>query len=200
MRLIVVRHGETEGNVRKLLQGQMDVPLNGNGMEQARKVAERFRTEKIDVAYSSDLKRARMTAEEIMKYHPGTPFHLVRELREKSYGIFEGKEREAIREAILKSGLPKHKYKPPKGESYEEQSRRVMAFLEKVKEKHKGQSVLWVTHGGIKRTLVSRLMGMPLEEAVNTSYGNTAVSIINFSDKGHEMLVYNCTKHLEENQ
>lgn len=200
MRLIIVRHGETEGNVKKLLQGQMDVPLNENGMEQARKVAERFRTEKIDVAYSSDLKRARMTAEEIMKYHPGTPIHFVRELRERSYGIFEGKERETIREALASTGIPKHKYKPPEGESYEEERDRVMAFLEEIKKRHRGQTVLFATHGGVKRTMMGTLMGIPLEKAVNTSWHNTAVSIVNFSENGHEVLVYNCAKHLNGNQ
>lgn len=200
MRLLIVRHGETDGNVRKLLHGHMDIPLNENGKGQARRVAERLKGERIDVAYSSDLKRARMTCEEIMKHHPGVPVHYVKELREKSYGIFEGMGREAIRKAILESGLPKHKYRPPGGESYEEQNRRVMAFLEKVRKRHEGRSVLWVTHGGIKRTLVSRLKGMPMDEAVNTSYSNTAVSIINFSEDGHEILVYNCTRHLGENQ
>ena len=88
MRLIIVRHGQTDYNVKRIAQGQLNNPLNETGMEQARKVAKRLKDEKIDVVYCSDLKRTRMTAEEIMKHHPDVPVHYVKEIREMDMGIF----------------------------------------------------------------------------------------------------------------
>jgi broad specificity phosphatase PhoE len=196
MRLIIVRHGETEENLTGVPQGHMQNPLNDNGIQQARKVAERLKAEKMDVIYSSDLKRARMTTEEIIKYHPNVPLHFVKELREINYGIFTG-DKEGLNKAREESDLSKHEYKPPEGESYKEMNERAVAFLEELKKRHMGQTVLLVTHGGIKRVVTGRLMGMSMEEYKKADLGNTAISIINFTDKGHEVMLYNCTKHLE---
>ncbi len=197
MRLIIVRHGETEGNIKRTLEGHIEGTLTEAGVQQAKRVAERLKTEKIDIIYSSDLERARMTANEIIKNHPDVPVHYVKELRERDYGEATGKARDEVRSYRKKQNIKKHEYTPEGAESLLHMKDRLMGFLEETRRKHKGQTVLFVTHGGVKRVMVGTLNGMPLEDAIYMKWGNTSVSIINFSDIGHEVMFYNCTKHLD---
>lgn len=197
MRLIIVRHGQTEGNINEIAQGRMQDPLNETGIGQAKKVAERLKTERIDVIYSSDLKRAMMTADEIIRFHPDVPVHYVGELAERDYGDFTGKPFKFVNEKQVGSGLERNEYRPPGGESFRDVSKRADAFLDRILQKHKGQTVLFVTHGGIKRTLMGRLMAKTLEEARKANLRNTSISIVNFTDDGHEVMVFNCAKHLD---
>lgn len=67
--ILFIRHGETEYNAKGLTQGQLDIPLNENGINQAKKVKEALKDEKIDVIYASSLSRAKQTAEIINEYH-----------------------------------------------------------------------------------------------------------------------------------
>ena len=69
MRLIIVRHGETSWNKQKRLQGQNDIPISKIGLKQAKVLAKRLSSKNIDVIYTSRLKRAIKTAEEIKKFH-----------------------------------------------------------------------------------------------------------------------------------
>jgi broad specificity phosphatase PhoE len=69
MRLIIIRHGETNDNANGICQGQNDSPLSENGIAQAKSLALRFKDRKIDAVYSSDLQRAANTALEILKFH-----------------------------------------------------------------------------------------------------------------------------------
>ena len=130
MRLIIVRHGETEGNIKRIIQGHMQEPLDEAGIQQAKRVAERLKTEKIDAIYSSDLKRARMTAEEIIKHYPDVPVHFVKELRERDYGTATGKTRDEVRRYREAHNLPKYDYTPEGAESFQDMKDRLMAFLE----------------------------------------------------------------------
>src|ERR1051325_8568524 len=107
MRVILTRHGETFENANKITMGQgIDGVLNEEGVQQARKLADRLKEEKIDFAYTSDLKRAISTTEEILKYHPHTKMICVSELRERNLGIYEGKPNFEWKEAMQKSFLP----------------------------------------------------------------------------------------------
>jgi probable phosphoglycerate mutase len=69
MRLIVVRHGETKENSKKILMGHRHGTLSRKGVRQARETALRLSHEKIDIIFSSDLRRAKLTAKEIARYH-----------------------------------------------------------------------------------------------------------------------------------
>jgi len=114
MRLIIVRHGETDENRNDLLNGWLDSKLNSRGLEQAQKIAKRLKWMKIDVAYVSDLARAVVTAEEILKFHPKTKVHINKALREKSHGIFDGKAVEEMVTAREQSGALYEEFRPRK--------------------------------------------------------------------------------------
>lgn len=90
VRVYIVRHGETQENRDKIIQGQKDTELNANGMEQALMVGEALKDAKIGVAFSSDLGRAVKTAEAILLHHPGIKLHERVELRERGMGELEG--------------------------------------------------------------------------------------------------------------
>ena len=73
MKLILVRHGETEGNVKQIIQGQTHGKLTKKGIKQAKLLARRLKNEKIDVVFSSDLQRAKNTTKQILNHHCKIP-------------------------------------------------------------------------------------------------------------------------------
>lgn len=196
MKLILVRHGETEWNIEHRVQGQRDVLLNKKGKEQARKVALRLKNERIDVIYSSDLKRAKHTALEIAKFHK-VPLKYYKLLRERSFGKIEGMPVEEYRKMRERTGLPVYLYRPPGGENYVDLQKRVKKFLEEIKKKHSKENVLVVSHGGVIRTSISVLTGSPLEHAHEIEQRNTAVNVMELSPGSPPKIHYlNSTEHL----
>ncbi|OCF34027.1 hypothetical protein I316_04373 [Kwoniella heveanensis BCC8398] len=93
MRLFFVRHGQTEDNVRGIIQGHKDTPLNDYGREESRRVAERLKNAKIVEAWSSPLSRAQETAEIILQHHPGIELQLHDGIKERCLGSMEGRRR-----------------------------------------------------------------------------------------------------------
>lgn len=196
MKLIIVRHGETEENVKGIRQGHLPGKLTEKGREQARKLAERFRYEKIDAIFSSDLKRAKDTAKEIARYH-NIPVQYTEKLREISGGIYEGKPKEELHEAREKSRKTKLEFRPEEGETFEELKERVKNFLEELKKKYKGKTVLICSHGNYIETLLGILLKRPLEKSLEIKQSNAAVNIVEAKDSGeHEVRVINCIQHL----
>ena len=197
MKLILVRHGETESNVKELVQGHTPVPLNEKGLLQARKVALRLKKEPIDVIYSSDLMRARQTSTEIARFHKA-PLIYSKLIEERKFGKLAGLPRDEYKRLRDSSGLPKYLYRPPEGENYTDLSKRVKEFLSMVKKKHGRQNVLVVSHGGIIRTFVALLTKKAFEDIFDIEvHGNTAVSVIELKPGLPPKVHYlNSTEHL----
>ncbi|MCI9016927.1 MAG: histidine phosphatase family protein [Clostridia bacterium] len=93
MKLLLTRHGQTDWNVARKIQGTTDIDLNQTGIKQAELTREKLLNEKIDIIISSPLKRARKTAEIINKGR-NIPIIIDNEIKERCFGIFEGKTRE----------------------------------------------------------------------------------------------------------
>lgn len=92
--LVFIRHGETEFNKQGLWMGCTDIELNANGIAQAMTAAKELATKKIDIIYSSPLKRAYITAQTIAEQHPSSPpVIVIDELKERGFGILEGTPR-----------------------------------------------------------------------------------------------------------
>jgi 2,3-bisphosphoglycerate-dependent phosphoglycerate mutase len=153
--LLLVRHGETDWNADGRLQGHTDRPLSDHGRRQARKLAEELSGEEIEAVYSSDLARARETAE-VVGDRLGLPVELDPELREKDWGNWEGLtavERDRVEFA---------------GESTEAHQQRMLRALERISERHPGDArVLVVTHGGSMRRVQAAAMGLALPVVEN---------------------------------
>jgi probable phosphoglycerate mutase len=153
--LLLVRHGETDWNADGRLQGHTDRPLSEFGRRQAQQLAAELGGEELEAIYSSDLARARETAE-IVGERLGLPVVLDPDLREKDWGNWEGLtsvERDRV-EFV--------------GESTEAHQQRMLRALQRISERHPGEGrVLVVTHGGSMRRVQTAALGMALPVVEN---------------------------------
>ncbi|MFH1053086.1 MAG: histidine phosphatase family protein [Candidatus Woesearchaeota archaeon] len=197
MRLILTRHGETEENIKGIMQGHLHGTLSKKGIEQAKKLALRLKDEKIDCIYSSDLGRSFNTTKEIIKFHPNVPVDYVKELRERNLGEFTGMEKSKL-------GWDKNKSlvfaDPKKGETRKQLYDRAEKFLFKVLKKHKNDTVLFVGHNGINKAIILVIRGMDPEEIRSIeNFQNTSITILNIDEeKNHKIHIFNCGKHLNK--
>jgi broad specificity phosphatase PhoE len=158
-RFYLVRHGATEWNINKRAQGQADVPLTAEGRVQADEAAERLAKVHLDAVYSSDLSRARDTAEEIAKPHD---LDVIEDpdLREIDQGDWTGLTTDEIRERWPdRWGPARHYNARPGGESPQQVRTRALAALERIAEKHPDGEVAIVSHGGTIRWISAEALG-----------------------------------------
>lgn len=181
----IVRHGETEWNAQGLLQGHTDIPLNEKGYQQATLLKDSLSSISFAAAFSSDLSRARQTAEQIVKTSP----LLVVEspaLRERSAGKLDGIHLAQLKEltrpffesahARIKDtyfNTPWH----PELESSASVFKRVTQFLYSHVSTYHTQTVLVVSHGGVMRTLLDHFSFLPGERWVVDNCGFLKVRI-----------------------
>jgi alpha-ribazole phosphatase len=149
MRLILIRHGETDYSLARRYCGFSDPPLNDEGIRQSRQLAVRLKGMRIDQVYSSDLVRARQTAEIVFPQDTVEP---VADWREMNFGLFEGLTHEQIlhRYATLYRNWVDDpaRVKPLGGEGLRDFSKRVRERISAVVSQHEGRTVAVVTHGG----------------------------------------------------
>ncbi len=197
MKLILLRHGETEANVKEIIMGQTNDTLTERGIQQAKKAALRLKEEKIDRIYVSDLKRTIDTANEVIAHHPNVEVIYEPLLREANGGEFEGMPYGSIRRAADSSGVSRDEFKPKGGESVIEFKARIRKFLDMITEKEKGKTILVVTHGGVIANTIAHLFEIGEENIRNFLPHNTGITIIelDFKEK-HRILTLNCVKHL----
>lgn len=177
----VVRHGETKWNTKKMIQGHKDSPLTNNGISQAKELAKELRKIKFDIIFSSDLLRAKRTAE-IIAAERKLAVETTKLLRERTFGHLEGKTLGALKsfgnlEEIYRSKLY------PDIESDEEIATRMITFLREAAIAHAGKRILVVTHGGIMKALLIKLGYNDYENPVwikNAAYIHLATDGIDF--------------------
>jgi broad specificity phosphatase PhoE len=148
--ILLARHGETDWNLERRVQGHTDRPLNETGRAQAFALADRLSTESLDAVYSSDLARARETAAVIAGRH-GLDVIETSDLREKDFGSWEG-----LTDTEIMARFPNaQRGEWGDGESRAELADRVVAALTEIAAAHFGGRVLVVTHGGPMRAALA---------------------------------------------
>jgi len=162
-RLIIVRHGETDWNVEGRYQGQLDSALTSIGRGQAEALAERFSREEFSALYSSDLGRARETAERIA-VRTGHRVQLDSRLRERGLGQMQGLIRPEF-EAKMPEEYQRFRtgdwdWAPPEGESGRQSVERFQAGLTDLAQKHAGNRIAIVTHGGVLGGFLRIVLGV----------------------------------------
>ena len=158
-RLLLVRHGESEGNRDRTFTQHADVPLTPVGREQARAAAhrmmQRYRPSRI---VASPFARARETAEIIAEVL-GLSLELETAFREQSFGIFAGQPYDALLSDAAYHEGPRWNWRPPGGESLTDVYARVVPALDSVARAAEGQDVVIVSHGGVMVTMCAYVSG-----------------------------------------
>lgn len=197
MKLYLMRHGETDYNKKGLIQGQIDVPLNENGIRLAELTRDGFRREGLhfDLAYCSPLIRAKKTAE-ILLEGTDTPVIYDARIREMNFAEGEGVLLKDISVKPELSNIDALFHNPPAyrassiGESYEALFQRVEDFLEQEIYPKEGQyeNILVCCHGGIIRAFLAFLKKLELSEFWNNHQPNCSVNIIEIKDHSLRIL------------
>jgi probable phosphoglycerate mutase len=159
-RLLLARHGETAWNAIGRLQGRTDIELNDAGREQARSLAVQLGDAGIQAVWTSDLSRARQTGEIVAAALRLAPPQIDPELRERSFGVFEGLTRDecATRHPEAWQAWQAHTAAPPGGESRESVCARMTSALARILASEGGPALV-VSHGGVMRLWLMQLLG-----------------------------------------
>lgn len=181
MKILLVRHGETEGNFKGLYQGKSEYVLNEEGKRQAIKLGELLKDYNISKVYCSPQKRCIETLELMNKKFKNIV--LSEELREIDFGKWEGlnyKEIERLFPGEWKSFIADYiSFTFPEGDSFKDFYYRCNSFLDKLRNDKDNEVVLIVTHGGVIRALFSRVLSLGLKGFYRVNPMQGAYSEIN---------------------
>jgi len=192
--LLLVRHASTDSKEKGLILGHIDEGLNENGRQEAEKLALRLKKQKIDAIYSSDLKRAKQTAEIINKYHH-MKIKTSKKLRELDFGSFSGKPKKSLQENFRNNDFNVKKHGGI--ESAIDVRHRASNFLEGVIRKNKNKTVLVISHGITINEIFLYLTKSPDSEWKKFRHDKTGLSILEINPgKRVKIKFINCTKHL----
>lgn len=202
-RIIAIRHGETAWNRDTRIQGHLDIPLNATGERQAQRLALALATrEPIDAIYSSDLSRARQTAQAIAERLRQT-LVTTPGLRERSFGTFQGRtfaeiETESPDDALRWRKRDPAWVPPGGGESLLQLQTRVLNTLNELAGRHTGQQIVLVAHGGVMDLLYRAATGQDLRAPRTWQLGNTAVNRLLWTSQSLTLVGWADTQHLQD--
>jgi phosphoserine phosphatase len=204
-RFLLVRHGETDWNRAGKFQGQIDVPLNDNGRNQASLAAEFLKTIEIDFAFTSPMSRPKETAQIILKDRSELTLNEDADLREIGHGLWEGKFEAEIK-AEYPGELERWQSHPesvqmPEGENLQDVWTRATAAWQKIIAQvgNQTQTGIVVAHDATNKVLLCNLLGLGLADIWKIKQGNGAVTVIDYPDgiEGQPVIqALNLTSHL----
>jgi len=203
--VLFIRHGETDWNRIKRIQGHIDIPLATSGVDQAQRLAERFarearQGERLDAIYSSDLMRAQQTAQPFADVL-GLPLNLSKGLRERNYGAFQGHDSDEIAlrfpDEYSQWQTRDPGFSPPEGESQRVFYHRVVHALEPVVAAHPNGRISVVAHGGVLDCVYRFANGLPLDAPRNYALLNTSVNVVEFEDGRAKVVSWADVAHLD---
>ena len=181
--ILLIRHGETAWNAERRLQGHLDIALNAEGERQAALLANALAGQRIDAIVSSDLLRARQTADAVARVHK-LPVQLDRALRERCYGGFEGLlyteiaqrfplEFAAWQARDIDAALP---IGANRGETFRQFHQRVTAAMLRWAKAHPGKTLALFAHGGVLECAYRAALGLPLETPRDFKVHNASIN------------------------
>lgn len=200
-RLLLVRHGRSEANAQRRVQGWLDSPLDDVGRAQARAIALRLQHEAPEIVYTSPLCRAQETAEAIAQAL-SIPLVADERLRERGVGAITGLTNEEIgarfpgfQEQWQQS---RKMVAPPEGEQPAPFYTRVQAAFQSIIDRHPHGNVVVVTHGGVLASYLAQLLDMPEGYWAPFSFGNGSLSIVDLNGADFRVRLINDRCHLNE--
>ena len=199
MRMCLVRHGETAWNREHRMQGWTDIPLNAEGLLQAKALARELQGVAFDAIVSSPLQRALQTAQEVAA---GRPIALEPRLRERHHGELQGLTRLEMAQQYpdLAAALSQHQpgYQPPGGESIETFAERVPAALAHLQQQYAGKTLLVLAHGGVLDIAFRLASGQDLYSPRCHVLPNAAVNWLVAGPQGWQVEAIGLTHHLAD--
>lgn len=199
-RICIIRHGETDWNVERRIQGNVDVSLNATGVAQAAAAAAGLAGHAFDAVYSSDLDRAWRTAQTVADLL-GLTVTAERGLRERHYGVLQGltaaeiAERQPQVHARYKARDPDYDFET--GEALATFAARIVAAIEALSVRHPGQQLLLVSHGGVLDICYRRATGRPLSTPRDFTIPNAALNWFEVGPEGWHLIAWADRRHLE---
>ncbi|MFQ6082786.1 MAG: histidine phosphatase family protein [Candidatus Aminicenantia bacterium] len=175
VKIFLARHGQTDWNKEGRLQGWTNTDLNDLGKKQANALFNLLKEEKIQVIYTSTLKRSIQTAKPFIK-NTRIPVRNLDVLKEINLGLLQGHkntEKEVREELLFMDKDVKHR--APQGESFQDVFNRISFFVDKIIEKHRNETILIIGHSGVNSIILAKLLNIPLEKAVNIYQPNDLV-------------------------
>jgi probable phosphoglycerate mutase len=201
VKFVIARHGYSVANNEKRFSGQMDVELTNDGVIQAEETAKYVvENYKIDKIYSSDLKRAKKTAE-LVASATNLPIIYDKDIREIDVGKWQGLTFDEVREKYPNTfELYKNDVgfgHPNGGESYAEFTERAVRVIKKLALENDGKTVFVSTHGGFIRVLRCALNNLPLSEMKNIAHvANSSITILEYDNGNWEFTLIGYAEHL----
>lgn len=181
MRLVLVRHAETEESARGRCYGSLDVGLSGSGRDQCASLAGALVIEQVAAVVASPRIRARETATAIAAPH-GVDVRLDHDLRELDFGELEGRtydEIAASRPELYAQWMSEPtRVRFPGGESYADLAARSLAAVARLRAELDGRTVVAVTHGGVVRAVVSDVLGIPAERIFRIAVDPASMTVV----------------------
>jgi alpha-ribazole phosphatase len=199
-RLLLVRHGNTTINNAVRFLGKTDVELSDVGIKQAEQLRDRLAEQKIDVAYVSNQRRARLTAD-IINSRQHLALTTCLELAEIDFGQVEGLTFEEIKQLhpglarVLSdwNALPKF----PGGESFDELNARLQSFLKRLEAHRPEETILIVAHAGSLRLIICNLVGIEMKHWRQIQLNHASLSVIETHPQGAIINSLNDVSHLK---
>lgn len=187
MRLILVRHGESEWNRIGRYQGQLDAPLSELGLRQAEALANRLANEKLEAIYSSPLQRARRTADAIARFHPKLEIQDDPALLEIHHGDWQGlyapDVRERYAEALEEWRTFPTRSQMPNGESFSNILKRTLNFRERMCKTYQSDaSIVVSTHDVVVKILIADALGMSMDRINRLWITNASISVVEYTN------------------
>jgi len=196
--IIVVRHGETEWNVKEVFRGRIDIELNETGRKQAELLAEYLSKVKIEAIYSSPLKRALKTAGTIAHYHK-LDVKVADGLTDFNYGEWQGLPHQEVKDKYSQLYAEwinsPQQVKMPGGESLDDVRGKALAVVTSVVSKHKGKVVL-VSHRVVNKVLICALLGLDNSHFWNIRQDNCGMTTFTYANRRFILTEHNNTSFL----
>jgi len=182
VKLFLSRHAETEHTREGIVQGHSNSKLSEKGLKQAEALAKEFSQREIDAVYSSDMKRAAKTAEKIADPQ-GLKVNKSKDLREVDRSSFEVKPFEQMVKEIRESETEDYLWKPENGESLEETKKRAVERVEDIKNNHRGEKIVVISHGGTIGATMMGLMGRTAKNSYKLKQSNCSINRLKWDKK-----------------
>ncbi|CAD5371830.1 Phosphoglycerate mutase family [Rubrivivax sp. A210] len=199
-RLFALRHGQTAWNADRRIQGHVDIPLDDTGSRQAALLAQALAGEGLAAIYSSDLQRARATADALAAA-TGLAVQTEPALRERAFGRFESLAFTEIEERWPEEALRWRRrepdFAPGGGETLEVFAGRCLPAIAALAARHAGQAIAVVSHGGVLDCLYRHAVGIAPAQARTWQLGNASINRLLYNGEGFVVVGWNDDAHLE---